>query len=80
MGRFLTQNTPIFASLQSIINGNHEFNKTVFAVSKYEEKIEKAVALVRKTMNDFNNPDSGFVFVMPAIHAYGFAKPLEEEV
>lgn len=35
MGRFLTHNTPFFSSIQSMINGNSETNKTVFLVSKH---------------------------------------------
>lgn len=76
MGRFLAHTTP-FASLNAMINGNREINKTVFAVSKHESKIQQAIALIQKIMDQFSKPDSGFMFVIPNIDAFGFARPFE---
>lgn len=76
MGRFLAHTMP-FASLNAMINGNREINKTVFAVSKHESKIQQAIALIKRTMGELVKPDSGFVFVISNIDAFGFASPFE---
>lgn len=79
MGRFLSNNTSFFSGLSAMINGNSEANKTIFAVSKHDAKVAEAVSAVKEIMDDFKKPDSGFLFVIPDVEAYGFAKALEEE-
>ena len=52
----------------------HENSKTIFAVSKHPEKIDKVMKLIAEKMHGFSEPNSGMMFVVPVLKAVGIGK------
>lgn len=80
MGRVLSDNIPVFASLRAILSRQHENNQTIFAVSKYPAKIDKAMELISDEFNGFKDPCSGMVFVVPVLKAIGFGQKVYNDL
>lgn len=74
MAKVMAVNIPVFASVRSLLSGQREHNQTVFAVSKYPKKINKALELISKEFDGFKEPCSGMMFVLPVTKAVGFGK------
>lgn len=74
MGQALGGNIPVIGSVRALLSQQNENSQTIFAVSKYPDKIDKAMGQISEKMNGFNQPCSGMMFVIPVIKAVGFGK------
>lgn len=74
MGKVLAENMPIFGSLRALLPERHESSQTIFTVSKYPEKVDKAMEMISSEFNEFKEPCSGMMFVMPVVKAVGFGQ------
>lgn len=74
MGQVLGGNIPVIGSLRAILSQQHHHNQTIFAISKYPEKIDLAMKRISEEFDDFQDPCSGMIFVVPVIKAIGFGR------
>ncbi len=74
MGKVLAENAPIFGSLRALLLERHESSQTIFTISKYPEKIDKAMETISSEFNGFKQPCSGMMFVLPVVKAVGFGQ------
>lgn len=64
------QNTSLFGSLRTFMDGAKPYNKTIFTVIKSKELLEKTIDAVREIMKDINKPGVGFMFSIPIGNVY----------
>lgn len=64
------ENTSLFGSLRTLMEGAKPYNKTIFSVIKTEELVDKTVSAVREIMKDINQPGVGFMFTIPIANVY----------
>ncbi len=75
MGQVLGTNIPVIgSSVRALLAQQHENSKTIFAVSKHPEKIDKVMKLIAEKMHGFSEPNSGMMFVVPVLKAVGIGK------
>jgi nitrogen regulatory protein PII len=82
MGRTLEPEVSTFSTLLEIFNvgsGRFPENKTVFTVVREEKTLREAEKIVREELDDFKEPGTGIMFVIPVIDFVGLAPSLEEE-
>ncbi|BAL81006.1 hypothetical protein [Caldisericum exile] len=82
MGRTLEPEVSTFSTLLEIFNvgsGRYPENKTIFTVIKEEKTLREAQRVVKEELNDFKEPGTGIMFVVPVIDFVGLAPSLEEE-
>ncbi len=82
MGRTLEPEVSTFSTLLEIFNvgaGRYPENKTIFTVIKEEKTLREAQRVVKEELNDFKEPGTGIMFVLPILDFVGLAPSLEEE-
>ena len=73
MGRAVSYDVPIFATLKNMMKGLHFYNRTVFCVVEDEELLNKTIDMIRKTI-DLDKVGTGILFTVPINKVYGLAK------
>lgn len=79
MGHVLSHDIPIFAGLQTLISRARPSNQTIFSVIDTDEKVQGAIALLRETCGDLDDPATGIVFTIPVSRVVGLAPELGTE-
>lgn len=82
MGRTLEPEVSTFSTLLEIFNvgsGRYPENKTIFTVIREEKTLRDAQKVVKEELNDFKEPGTGIMFVVPVLDFVGLAPSLEEE-
>ena len=73
MGKELLEHKIIFPKLDSVrklIDGRKPYSKIIFSVIKDREKLNAIIQKLRKELDYFEEPGTGFMFVMPVIEVY----------
>jgi nitrogen regulatory protein PII len=78
MGHVLSQAVPIFAGVEGLAHGSRPRNQTLFSVIQDEDKVDRAVALLRDVCGDLEDPATGIVFTVPVDRVLGLAPELGE--
>ncbi|MDQ3556765.1 MAG: hypothetical protein M3409_08305 [Gemmatimonadota bacterium] len=76
MGRVLSAEVPIFAGIEGLAAGSRPRNQTLFSVIEEEEKIDRAIALLRDVCGNLDDPATGIVFTLPVDRVVGLAPEL----
>lgn len=74
MGKVLLDhniNLPMLDSVRKLIDGRKPYSKIIFSVIKEKEKLDKVAEKIKKELDYFDEPGTGFMFVMPVIEVYG---------
>jgi nitrogen regulatory protein PII len=82
MGRTLVPEIATFATILEVFNvGRSKYpeNKTIFTVIRDEQTLKEAEKVVREELDDFQEPGTGIMFILPVLDFRGLAAPLEEE-
>jgi nitrogen regulatory protein PII len=77
MGRLMSREMPVLASLQSVIDASRPQNSTLFSVIEDEGKLESGIALIQKVCGGLEHPGTGILFTVPVSEAYGLASRLD---
>lgn len=77
MGRVLSHDIPIFAGLQTLLQGSRPQNRTIFSVVA-DAKVEPALALLQDVCGDLDTPATGIAFCLPVGRVVGLAPALGE--
>jgi nitrogen regulatory protein PII len=75
MGKVLLDhniNLPMLDSVRKLIDGRKPYSKIIFSVIKDKEKLEKIAGKIKKELDYFDEPGTGFMFVMPVIEVYSY--------
>lgn len=73
MGKVLLDhkiNLPMLDSVRKLIDGRKPYSKIIFSVIKDREKLDAIIQKLRKELDYFEEPGTGFMFVMPVIEVY----------
>jgi len=65
---------PIFPSLESLDQALESYNRTMFTVVHDQEMVDRIVEATQSVIGDLSNPNTGILFVMPVLQAYGLNK------
>lgn len=75
MGKVLLDhniNLPMLDSVRKLIDGRKPYSKIIFSVIKDKEKLDKIAEKIKKELDYFDEPGTGFMFVMPVIEVYSY--------
>lgn len=70
----LRDDLPLMPSLESLLQHEECFNRTLFTVIEDETLIDKIVAVTEQIVGKLDHPNSGLLVVMPVLKAYGVKK------
>ncbi|HBG15193.1 MAG TPA: hypothetical protein DDW93_00305 [Firmicutes bacterium] len=74
MGQVLEGSVPVIASIRTLLTQQRHYNQTIFAVSKHPEKVDHAIKLISEEFDDFKEPCTGMIFVVPVVKAVGLGR------
>lgn len=82
LGHFVGQrgtrdDLPIIPSLASLLRSREETNRTLFTVVPDDFNVETLVAATEKVTGTLNDPDTGILFVLPVLKAWGLHRRRE---
>jgi len=63
-------NLPILDSVKKLIDGRKPYSKIIFSVIKDREKLDVVIQKLREELDYFEEPGTGFMFVIPVIEVY----------
>lgn len=75
MGKVLLDhniNLPMLDSVRKLIDGRKPYSKIIFSVIKDKEKLDKVAEKIKRELDYFDEPGTGFMFVMPVIEIYSY--------
>lgn len=64
------KNIPFFNTLHMLIGDSHPYSKTIFTVLENEKKVEKAVSIVKESIDEDSGTGVGFMFTIPVGKVY----------
>ncbi len=67
----LLDDLPLMPSLSEILEGEEVHHRTLLTVVKDEAMVDRLEAIVKRIMGDLDEPNSGFMFVVPVLRAIG---------
>jgi nitrogen regulatory protein PII len=65
---------PLIPSLSDLFMGTETQHRTLFTVVKSQSQIEAIVKATKSVVGDLEQPDTGFLFVVPVSQVYGISK------
>jgi len=65
---------PLIPSLSDIFLNTETQHRTIFTVVKSQSQIEAIVKATKSVVGDLEQPDTGFLFVVPVSQVYGISK------
>jgi nitrogen regulatory protein PII len=65
---------PLIPSLSDIFLNKETQHRTLFTVVKSQSQIEAIVKATKSVVGDLEQPDTGFLFVVPVSQVYGISK------
>lgn len=74
MGKVLLDhniNIPMLDNVRKLIDGRKPYSKMIISIIKEKDKLDGVVEKIKEELDYFDEPGSGFMFVMPVIEVYG---------
>ena len=65
---------PLMPSLSDLFKRTETRHRTLFTVTKDQEKIDAIVEATQSVVGDLEQPNTGFLFVLPVSQVYGRSK------
>jgi len=65
---------PLMPSLNDLFMNTETQHRTLFTVVKSQSQIEAIVKATQSVVGDLEQPDTGFLFVVPVSQVYGISK------
>ncbi len=62
---------PFFGGIRTFVENARPYNKTIFAVIKDKDLLEKTVSAVEEILGDIDDPGVGMIFTIPVGDTYG---------
>jgi nitrogen regulatory protein PII len=70
----LIDDLPLMPSLSDFDISNEERHRTLLSVVHDEVIVEKMIAVVEQVIGDLDEPNTGFLFIVPVIKAIGLGR------
>ena len=70
----LRDDLPLMPSLSDLFKNTETRHRTLFTVVKSQEQIDAIVEATQSVVGDLEQPDTGFLFVIPVSQVYGVNK------
>ena len=65
---------PLMPGLDDLYQMRGEFHRTLFTVVKDDQMVDELVAATQRVIGDLEQPDTGFLVVLPVVKTYGLMK------
>jgi nitrogen regulatory protein PII len=70
----LRDDLPLMPSLSDLFKNTETRHRTLFTVVRSESQIDAIVEATQSVVGDLEQPDTGFLFVVPVSQVYGVSK------
>ena len=70
----LRDDIPLLPDLDDLLGSDEIDHRTLISVVAEQGLVDQMVELTQKIIGDLEEPDTGFLFVIPGIQAYGLKK------
>ena len=70
----LRDDLPLMPSLQDLFEEEEVNHRTLMSVVDSQELVDKMVSITQQIIGDLEKPNTGFLFVLPVLQAYGLGK------
>jgi nitrogen regulatory protein P-II 1 len=67
----LRDDLPLMPSLSEILQGEEVRHRTLLSVVKDQQMVDNMVDIVQRVIGNLDQPNTGFLFVVPVLQAYG---------
>jgi len=67
----LRDDLPLMPSLHDLLRNKESYHRTLFSVVTTQEQVDALVQAARSVVGDFNQPDTGLLFVVPLSQIFG---------
>lgn len=68
------EDLPLFPGLDDLFQQEESQNRTFISVVPDRETVDRIVRVTQEISGDLNDPDSGVLFVLPVLEAYGLVQ------
>jgi len=69
----LRDDLPLMPSLHDLFQKREIHHRTLFSVVEDQAKVDQMVEIAGHVIGDFEEPHTGFLFVVPVLQAYGLS-------
>jgi nitrogen regulatory protein PII len=70
----LRDDIPLMPNLHDLLGGEEQLHRTLLSVVDSQDLVERMVAAVEEVIGDLDQPNTGFLFVVPVSQVYGLGK------
>jgi nitrogen regulatory protein P-II 1 len=70
---------PLMPSLRNILATREVPHRTLLSVVDDQEKVDRMVAAAQEAVGNLDRPDTGFLFVVPVLQAYGLGRQPDQK-
>lgn len=74
----MREDMPLLPSLSDFLQQDEIPHRTLLSVVKDQEMVDKMIKAVQDIAGDLDQPNSGFLFVVPVLQAIGLNRKLED--
>ena len=74
----MREDMPLMPSLSDFLQQDEIPHRTLLSVVKDQELVDKMIAVIMDISGDLDQPNSGFLFVVPVLQAIGLNRKLED--
>ena len=67
----LREDLPLMPSLEDLFEGDEVHHRTMLSVVDNQEIVEKMVDIAQRVIGDLDDPNTGFLVVLPVLQVYG---------
>lgn len=71
--RGIGDDTPLFPTVKDLFRSEETRHRTLFSVVEGEDKVDALVKAAKSCVGDFEEDDTGILFVVPVSHFFGTA-------
>jgi nitrogen regulatory protein PII len=76
--RILEEDMPLFPSIEDFTTGEEIRNVTIFSIVSDESTVDQLVAATETVTGNLNGHNTGILFVLPVMRAYGLNRKTDE--
>jgi nitrogen regulatory protein PII len=66
---------PLMPTLRNLLRSEEHHHRTLFSVVETEKQVQVLAEAAQSVVGDFDQPDTGFMFVVPLHQVFGLNKP-----
>jgi len=70
----LRDDLPLLPNLHDFLASEEQPSQTLFSVVDNQELVDRMIDLAQEIIGDLDNPNTGFLFVMPVLQAFGMGR------